>query len=374
MVCAEFGDRWEEVPSGAISSRRLSAFCSESATEIARSPLWRFFPRSHETMANRGVGRVGRERALCPAVIGGRRCRRAARCAGFIRDVALMDDDILHLNNVNRSFHKVLAEEHAMRTKVDALSGGEQETGSDGDKRTAARKLANVHKKMQLMAGRRGRRAATARPERIWPHGIIPYEIQANFSGEHKALFKKAMRHWENHTCISFVERTPQDENYIVFTVADCGCCSFVGKRGDGPQAISIGKNCDKFGIVVHELGHVVGFWHEHTRPDRDQFVDIYYKSIQQGLSVGLSVAARLRRRSEVDARLIRHYERRRFAPTGSMPPGARSRDRNPSGVGAEWCLSASAQSHAANPSPCARIQRWTHPGPFRPCAGLDGP
>lgn len=32
-------------------------------------------------------------------------------------------------------------------------------------------------------------------------------------------------------------------------------CCSFVGKRGNGGQAISIGKNCDKFGIVVHELG-----------------------------------------------------------------------------------------------------------------------
>lgn len=37
----------------------------------------------------------------------------------------------------------------------------------------------------------------------------------------------------------------------------DDSCCSFVGKRGNGGQAISIGKNCDKFGIVVHELGHV---------------------------------------------------------------------------------------------------------------------
>lgn len=61
----------------------------------------------------------------------------------------------------------------------------------------------------------------------------------------------------------------------INFFPSSFRCCSFVGKRGNGPQAISIGKNCDKFGIVVHELGHVVGFWHEHTRPDRDNHVQI---------------------------------------------------------------------------------------------------
>ena len=60
-------------------------------------------------------------------------------------------------------------------------------------------------------------------------------------------------------------------------------CCSFVGKRGNGGQAISIGKNCDKFGIVVHELGHVIGFWHEHTRPDRDDHVQIVRKNILPG-------------------------------------------------------------------------------------------
>ena len=57
-----------------------------------------------------------------------------------------------------------------------------------------------------------------------------------------------------------------------------------MGKRGSGPQAISISKNCDKFGIVVHELGHVIGFWHEHTRPDRGDYVDILYQHIMPGL------------------------------------------------------------------------------------------
>lgn len=127
-------------------------------------------------------------------------------------------------------------------------------------------------------------RAATAKKERIWDYGVIPYEIDGNFSGAHKALFKQAMRHWENFTCIKFVERNALEHpNYIVFTERPCGCCSFVGKRGNGPQAISIGKNCDKFGIVVHELGHVVGFWHEHTRPDREEHVVIEKNNIMQG-------------------------------------------------------------------------------------------
>uniref|UniRef100_A0A1A9WC30 Metalloendopeptidase n=1 Tax=Glossina brevipalpis TaxID=37001 RepID=A0A1A9WC30_9MUSC len=131
---------------------------------------------------------------------------------------------------------------------------------------------------------RRSIRAVTAKKERIWDYGVIPYEIDGNFSGLHKALFKQAMRHWENFTCIKFVERdTELHPNYIVFTIRGCGCCSFVGKRGNGPQAISIGRNCDKFGIVVHELGHVVGFWHEHTRPDREKHVIIDHINIMKG-------------------------------------------------------------------------------------------
>ena len=34
---------------------------------------------------------------------------------------------------------------------------------------------------------------------------------------------------------------------------------------------------------MVHELGHAVGFWHEHTRPDRDDWVTIIRENIMVG-------------------------------------------------------------------------------------------
>lgn len=39
----------------------------------------------------------------------------------------------------------------------------------------------------------RRKRAATARRERIWDFGVIPYEIDGNFSGSHKTLFKQVV-------------------------------------------------------------------------------------------------------------------------------------------------------------------------------------
>uniref|UniRef100_A0A8C0KZL2 Metalloendopeptidase n=1 Tax=Canis lupus dingo TaxID=286419 RepID=A0A8C0KZL2_CANLU len=160
------------------------------------------------------------------------------------------------------------------------------------------------------------RRAATSRPERVWPDGVIPFVIGGNFTGSQRAVFRQAMRHWEKHTCVTFLERTDED-SYIVFTYRPCGCCSYVGRRGGGPQAISIGKNCDKFGIVVHELGHVIGFWHEHTRPDRDRHVSIVRENIQPGqeynfLKMELQEVESLGETYDFDS--IMHYARNTFS------------------------------------------------------------
>ncbi|CAG9771064.1 unnamed protein product [Ceutorhynchus assimilis] len=128
------------------------------------------------------------------------------------------------------------------------------------------------------------RAAATTIKDRLWDDGIVPYEIDETLSGFRKALAKQAMRHWENHTCLKFIERN-QTENidYVFFTEKPCGCCSFVGKRGIGAQALSIGENCAKFGIVVHEIGHAIGYYHEHTRPDRDSYVQVFEENIMKG-------------------------------------------------------------------------------------------
>ncbi|CAH0558866.1 unnamed protein product [Brassicogethes aeneus] len=129
------------------------------------------------------------------------------------------------------------------------------------------------------------KRAVTAVEARVWEFGIIPYEIDDNlFDGTFIALIKQAMRHWESFTCIRFVERNAHvHDNYIFITERDCGCCSFVGKKGDGVQSVSLAPHCKKLGIIIHELGHAIGFWHEHTRPDRNEHVQIITENIFLG-------------------------------------------------------------------------------------------
>ncbi|TDH02041.1 hypothetical protein EPR50_G00168750 [Perca flavescens] len=186
------------------------------------------------------------------------------KAAAFLGDIALDEDDL-------RMFKEAHSSDGAQHTVQTNHTDSVNSSSVRRSRRAADRK--SLHRR---------RRAATSRPERVWPDGIIPYVISGNFTGSQRAIFRQAMRHWEKHTCVTFTERTTE-ESYIVFTYRPCGCCSYVGRRGAGPQAISIGKNCDKFGIVVHELGHVIGFWHEHTRPDRDEHVSIIRDNIQPG-------------------------------------------------------------------------------------------
>lgn len=114
----------------------------------------------------------------------------------------------------------------------DFITDASDEIISIHDRHLRSIEFYDMNHKSKYFASKRGtknflsriRRAATARKERVWDHGVIPYEIDGNFSGAHKALFKQAMRHWENFTCVKFVERVSREHpNYILFTERPCG-------------------------------------------------------------------------------------------------------------------------------------------------------
>ena len=50
-----------------------------------------------------------------------------------------------------------------------------------------------------------------------------------------------------------------------------------------GAQELSIGEGCNTKGIITHELMHALGFWHEQSRTDRDDYIAVLWENIKKG-------------------------------------------------------------------------------------------
>ncbi|XP_068445718.1 meprin A subunit beta [Clinocottus analis] len=113
-----------------------------------------------------------------------------------------------------------------------------------------------------------------------WPT-TIPYYLEDSLDMNAKGVILKAFDQYRLKTCIDF---TPWkgEQNYIS-VYKGSGCFSSVGNQHVGKQRLSIGRNCDRLGTVEHEFLHALGFWHEQSRADRDDYVNIMWDRIEPG-------------------------------------------------------------------------------------------
>uniref|UniRef100_A0A182Y6I3 Metalloendopeptidase n=1 Tax=Anopheles stephensi TaxID=30069 RepID=A0A182Y6I3_ANOST len=118
--------------------------------------------------------------------------------------------------------------------------------------------------------------ALSAFPNARWPNAVIPYVITNTFTADQRTTIQSGMAQIAAATCVRFVPRT-SEAIYLTVGNGESGCWSYVGRstRNTENQVNLQSPECVDIGTVVHELMHAIGFYHEFTRPDRDEYVSI---------------------------------------------------------------------------------------------------
>ncbi|MDA9951131.1 M12 family metallopeptidase [Oligoflexaceae bacterium] len=110
---------------------------------------------------------------------------------------------------------------------------------------------------------------------KLWPNGEVPVEI--NVVGKVRRV-KKALAVMQKFTSLRFPEYSGQSD-YISFEESTEEVCqSFLGRKG-GRQEIILHSTCTA-GQIMHEIMHALGYVHEHSRADRDQYIKVHFDNI----------------------------------------------------------------------------------------------
>uniref|UniRef100_A0AAR2K6E6 Metalloendopeptidase n=1 Tax=Pygocentrus nattereri TaxID=42514 RepID=A0AAR2K6E6_PYGNA len=144
---------------------------------------------------------------------------------------------------------------------------------------------------------------------------LVPFTVSNDFSSSDRSVIASAMATFHSKTCVRFVSRTIEAD-YLSIESRD-GCYSPVGRQG-GVQVVSLSRNgCVYHGIAQHELNHALGFYHEHTRNDRDYYVRINWANISPTLQYNFNTENTNNLNTPYDYSSVMHYGKTAFSING---------------------------------------------------------
>ncbi|XP_072552084.1 meprin A subunit alpha-like [Salminus brasiliensis] len=109
----------------------------------------------------------------------------------------------------------------------------------------------------------------------------IPYIFDDSLDLNAKGVIFQAFETYRLKSCVDF-KPYEGEKSFIRFEKLD-GCWSMVGDLKEG-QRLSLGENCDYKGTIMHEILHALGFYHEQSRTDRDEYINIWWNQIIPGM------------------------------------------------------------------------------------------
>jgi hypothetical protein len=148
-----------------------------------------------------------------------------------------------------------------------------------------------------------------------WPKAVGVSEYMVPFTVDDKLIeearlartlkdglpdyIRDAIAEWEKYTAVRFRPiGGPKDwrrDDYVKFMDDGSGRCysNSIGvhaKHLNSPKGeeanvnfINLSPGCRHRGVVAHEIAHALGLFHEQTRADRDEYVEIIWKNIKDG-------------------------------------------------------------------------------------------